>query len=101
MNSHSPYMPAPNMLMVTTTARHMVIHAALLTDVFQKLMRTAAALSSAGKIIVQLYPSKEEISHHITVITGGAATYSNSIPTKPELVSNVTTTDCRRLRGLP
>ena len=32
MNSHSPYTPAPNMLIVITTTRHIVIHTALLTD---------------------------------------------------------------------
>ena len=32
MNSHSPYTPAPNRLIVTTTTRHIVIHTALFTD---------------------------------------------------------------------
>jgi fumarate hydratase class II len=68
MNSHSPYTPAvdeklwhfnkifyepaPKKLMTTTTKRKMVTQTALLTDLFQKLMRMAAALNSVGKMIV-------------------------------------------------
>ena len=65
MNSHSPYIPAPNMLIVTTTTRHIVIQTALLMEWFQKLMSTAAALSSAGKIIVQLYPVTYSVNHNV------------------------------------
>ena len=55
MNSASPYIPAPNMLIVMVTAKAIVIQAAGLIVEFQKLMRTTPALSSAGRRIVQLY----------------------------------------------
>lgn len=56
MNSHSPYTPAPNRLMIRTTTKHIVTQTALFTSVVQNFIKTDAALSSAGRRIVQLYP---------------------------------------------
>lgn len=54
---------------MTTTTRHMEIQAALFTDWFQKLISTAAALSSAGRMIVQLYPeSNYELQMSPTIL---------------------------------
>ena len=54
--------PAPNMLMTKTTTKHIEIHAAGLISRFQKPTRMAAALSSPGMIIAQLYLTERSIN---------------------------------------
>lgn len=52
-NSHSP--KKPKKLMATTTTRQIEIQRALLIVSFHKLIKTAAADNSAGRMITQLY----------------------------------------------
>ena len=47
--------PAPIKLIATTTTIQIVIQTALLIVLFQKLIKTDAALSSAGSTITQWY----------------------------------------------
>jgi len=49
------YLPAPSILITMTTTVQTVIQTAGLILSFQNPMRTDAALSSAGRIITQLY----------------------------------------------
>lgn len=54
-NSHSPYTFVPPKLMATATTRQIAIQTPGLMSFDQYPMRTAAAFSSAGSTIVQLY----------------------------------------------
>ena len=48
-------LPAPNMLMTTTTTKHIMTQTAGLTVLFQYEIKTAAAANSAGNTMTQLY----------------------------------------------
>lgn len=60
------YIPAPSILIVTTTTKHIATQTAGLMSGLQKPNKTDAALSSAGKTITQLYLDSKDSTQRIS-----------------------------------